>query len=199
MQVHVLNEKVLVLNKNYYVLCIVNVKAALRLVFGEKAVFMDENYTSYNVDEWCHSMSSLGKRVIRTPQKSFVVPEIIRLTEFDKIMNRPVNLTRQNIFIRDDFICQYCGDNKKLTVDHIIPKSRAKEHFMTMQQINAWENVITCCEPCNIKKDNKTPKEAGIKLMSEPTRPRHTIFGFDGKNIKDTWKPYVKGIIEDKG
>jgi 5-methylcytosine-specific restriction endonuclease McrA len=190
----VLNEKVLVLNKNFFVLCTISVKAAMRLVFGDKALIMDEFYNGYDAESWRDNMDEEGRKVIRTPKKAFVIPEVIRLTEFDKILSRPINLTRQNVFIRDDFICQYCGSqDKAMTIDHVIPKSRAADFDYTRQQINAWENVTTCCKKCNNKKDCKTPKEAGMKLLSIPRRPKYTVLGFEPKQIKPIWKAYLKG------
>ncbi len=118
------------------------------------------------------------------------------MTEFDQIINRPVNLTRQNVFIRDEFKCQYCGKTEKLTIDHVIPKSRAKDFSMSTKQINAWENVTTSCERCNNKKDNKTPKEARMVLANTPKRPGHTVLGFERQQIKEIWKPYLKGRMD---
>ena len=192
----VLSEKVLVLNKNFYVLCVVNAKSALRLVFGDKALIMDKEYMSYTADEWREVADPEGKTLIRTPTKAFVVPEVIRLVDFDQIINRPVNLTRQNVFIRDEFTCQYCNRSEKLTIDHIIPKSRAEEFNMTMKEINAWENITTCCEKCNNKKDNKTLTEIGWKLANKPYRPKTSSLSFERKHLKASWKVYLKGKIE---
>lgn len=187
----VLSEKVLVLNKNFFVLCAINVKAALRLVFSEKAVIMDDQFMSYTAEDWREYANPEGKQVIRTPSKSFVVPEVIRLTDFDQIISRPTSLTRQNIFIRDDYVCQYCGSTEKLTIDHVIPRSRALEFGMKSHEINSWENMTTCCEKCNNKKDNKTPKEANMKLTSKPIRPTYTVIGYEAKQVKDLWKLYL--------
>ena len=188
---HVLNEKVLVLNKNFFVLCVINVKAAMRLVFGDKAVIMDEHYNGYTAEEWRELADSSGKKVIRTPKKAFVLPEVIRLTEFDQIISRPINLTRQNIFIRDDFTCQYCGSTSDLTLDHVIPKSRADEFKMDKKQINSWENITTCCQSCNGTKDNKTPSEAGMILANKPIRPSYSVMGLDKKSRKESWTNYL--------
>lgn len=164
----------------------------MRLVFSEKAVIMDEVYNGYTASEWREQADPTGKRVIRTPNKAFVIPEVIRLTEFDKIISRPINLTRQNVFLRDDYTCQYCGVTSDLTLDHIIPKSRAKDFKMTTKDINAWENITTCCKTCNNVKDNKTPEEAGMPLNSKPIRPTYSVLGFDKKSYKDSWDNYLR-------
>jgi 5-methylcytosine-specific restriction endonuclease McrA len=187
----VLNEKVLVLNKNYYVLCSTTVKSALKLIFTDKAVVMNGEYQSYSLEEWKALQPSDTDQIIRTPNIVFVVPEVIRLTDFDQVINLPINLTKYNIFLRDDFTCQYCGDTDKLTIDHIIPRSRASEFKLHSKQINSWENMTTCCAKCNNKKSSQIPEEAQMTLLSKPTKPRQADLMFDRKSIKETWKRYL--------
>lgn len=163
----------------------------MRLVFSEKALIMDEYYMGYNAADWRENADPTNKRVIRTPSKAFVLPEVIRLVEFDQIISRPINLTRQNVFLRDDFKCQYCAKSTDLTLDHVIPKSRASDFKMSRKEINSWENITTCCKKCNNSKDNKTPEEAGMILNSKPTRPAYSIIGFDQKVIKPAWENYI--------
>jgi len=164
----------------------------MRLVFSEKAVIMDEYYNGFTASDWREAADPTNKRVIRTPNKAFVLPDVVRLLEFDKIISRPINLTRQNIFLRDGFKCQYCGITTDLTLDHIIPKSRASDFQMDKKAINSWENITTCCKSCNNSKDNKTPDEADMVLSSNPIRPSYSIGGLDVKIIKPAWKNYIK-------
>lgn len=187
----VLSEKVLVLNKNFFPLCVVNIKTAIRLIFAEKAEIMDDQYTSYTIESWQKQIDTTDKQVIRTPNQTYALPEVIKLTEFDQIISKPINLTRQNIFLRDDYECQYCGASSKLTIDHVIPKSRIKEFNLTKQQMNSWENMTTSCQKCNNKKDNKTPKEAGMKLTKKPKRPTHSLIGVQVKKPRPTWDVYL--------
>ena len=194
--VDVLNEKVLVLNRNFIVLCAVDAKTALKMIFSGKATIMDGQYVNYSIEEW-EKISPANKKVVRTPTKVFIVPEIIRLKEFDQVISKIANLTKQNVFIRDDFTCQYCGSSPKdLSIDHIIPKSRAREFNMTPEQINSWENMVACCLRCNAKKDNKTLKEVGMKLLQKPKRPNYSFLGIEKKLIKKSWEPFIQIVIK---
>jgi 5-methylcytosine-specific restriction endonuclease McrA len=187
----ILCEKVLVINKNYMPLCVVDMKMAMKLLFTHKAVMMNENYESFNVEQW-KKLSSTSKPCIRTPTQTFVAPEVVRLTSYDKVVNKPLCLTRQNIFLRDEYRCQYCGETTNLTLDHVIPRSRAKEFKLSKHEINAWENVVTCCASCNCKKDSKTPKEAQMTLFKKPVQPVNSFIGYEGKTLKEMWKVYVR-------
>lgn len=111
------------------------------------------------------------------------LPTIIRLVKYISAPYKKIVLSRENVFKRDNHTCAYCGTvGKRLTVDHIHPKSRGGA--------NSWENLITSCFGCNNKKDNRTPSEAGMKLLYKPFKPNY--FSFMCKNImKEDWKQYV--------
>jgi 5-methylcytosine-specific restriction endonuclease McrA len=99
-----------------------------------------------------------------------------------------VKFTRHNIFERDHNTCQYCGikfDRKDLNLDHVIPRDRGGE--------TSWENIVCSCVPCNSRKGNRTPPEAGLKLLHKPKRPKwrpmlHLQFS---KARDDSWKHFV--------
>ncbi len=109
-----------------------------------------------------------GKATVELPTKIQVypgvfLPSVIRLRTYKHIPIRLHVMTRRNILIRDGNVCQYCGEKFKsneLTLDHVIPKSRGGG--------KAWNNLVSCCGPCNRKKDNKTPQEAGMPLLHRP-------------------------------
>ena len=91
------------------------------------------------------------------------VPSVIRLLEYRRIPHQTRALSRKNILLRDRNTCQYCGvvlASSELTLDHVIPRSRAGE--------SAWENLVACCHPCNNRKGSRTPEEAGMKLARQP-------------------------------
>jgi 5-methylcytosine-specific restriction endonuclease McrA len=113
------------------------------------------------------------------------MPAVIRLHQYIHIPYRGVVLTRQNIFKRDEFKCQYCASVKDLTLDHVIPRSRGGK--------STWKNLITACKLCNAKKGNFTPQEAGMYLSQLPYKPSYIIFlrDFSGM-IRDEWKPYLE-------
>jgi 5-methylcytosine-specific restriction endonuclease McrA len=101
---------------------------------------------------------------IMTTVGNFIRPLIIRLLKYIKFRRkRDIKISRARIYQRDKYVCVYCGGNKKLTIDHVIPKSRGGE--------NSWENMVTCCFDCNSRKGNKTPKEANMTLRVKPYEP----------------------------
>ncbi len=103
---------------------------------------------------------------IRSVSRSFKLPMILRLNRqhYGKLQ---VPFNRLNIYWRDNYCCQYCNRVEaisKLTLDHVIPQSLGGK--------TTWDNIVTCCAPCNVKKGNKSLKEANIKLIKKPTRPK---------------------------
>ena len=93
-------------------------------------------------------------------------------------------LSRKNVLRRDRHRCQYCRSNDRLTIDHVIPKSRGGK--------DTWENLVAACVPCNNRKGSRTPEEAGMPLLRKPFRPSHVMFIRDyiGR-LDDKWKPYL--------
>lgn len=157
------------LNQSYEPLSICSVKKALILLLLAKAelVAIREGYA------------------IRSMNLIYPFPSVIRLQSYIRLPYNKVELSRKNILRRDSFRCQYCGTSATpLTIDHIVPKSRGGA--------DTWENLTTACIPCNNKKGNRTPDEAGFRLMSKPRKPNHIAFlkHFMGK-VDDPWKPYL--------
>lgn len=117
----------------------------------------------------------------------FHYPSVIVLNTY--VRKRPVIMspTRSNIYWRDLYRCQYCYDkfpHTKLTLDHVIPKSRGGE--------KTWENIVTCCEKCNQKKGSKTPDEASMKLFKTPTVPRFSVVRTKPHlKIPISWKKFI--------
>jgi len=100
---------------------------------------------------------------IVTTYKEYVRPLIIRLLRYISYRGNGIRVNRQRIFKRDDYQCGYCGSQRDLTIDHILPRSRGGK--------NTWTNLVTCCSKCNLKKGNKTPDEANMKLKKKPYEP----------------------------
>ncbi len=117
----------------------------------------------------------------------FHYPSVIVLNSY--IRTKPVHLspTRLNIYWRDLYRCQYCQEKfhqSKLTLDHVIPKSRGGE--------KTWENLVTCCQRCNQKKGNKTPHEASMRLFKVPTVPRFSVMRTKPHfKIPFGWKKFI--------
>ena len=119
-----------------------------------------------------------------------LLPSVIRLRQYRYIPTRVTVLTRKNVFMRDHYICQYCGekfDPRRLTLDHVIPRSQGGR--------NTFENLVSCCVPCNHKKADRTPEEANMKLINKP-RPLtiHTskyILRQIGLGEEVSWRKYL--------
>jgi 5-methylcytosine-specific restriction endonuclease McrA len=105
----------------------------------------------------------LSHQQIHSARSAQAVPSVIRLLEYRRIPHQTRALSRKNILMRDRYACQYCHrtlPSSELTLDHVIPRSRAGE--------TTWENLVTCCHPCNNRKGSRTPEEAGMKLARMP-------------------------------
>jgi len=159
---------VLVLNQDYRALSVCSVERATVLVMLHKAEMVE----------------SRTDRMLRTARARYPWPSVVRLKQYVRAPYRRVLLTRRNILRRDDHACQYCGSTDGLTLDHVHPKSRGGA--------DAWENLVAACVPCNNRKGNRTPEEAGMVLAKPPYRPSHVMYmrDFIG-HAEDAWKPYL--------
>lgn len=139
---------VLVLNQNYEPLNVCNEKRALVLVNRGKAEVLE------------HSRGH-----IRTPSHSYPRPSVIRLIYLIRRPRPKARLTRREIFLRDNYTCQYCGvRSKELTLDHVVPRHRGGKH--------TWENLVSACRTCNHRKGGKSVDEARMTLRRQPFQPR---------------------------
>jgi CRISPR/Cas system Type II protein with McrA/HNH and RuvC-like nuclease domain len=115
---------------------------------------------------------------------TYVRPLIIRLLNYVKFNRKSTKVNRHRIFKRDNHECVYCGSTKQLTLDHVIPKSRGGR--------NEWTNLVACCFKCNLKKGNKTPEEAKMKLKEKPYVP--SIMN-DNPTLNNAWLEYQKSFV----
>jgi 5-methylcytosine-specific restriction endonuclease McrA len=130
----------------------------------------------------------------------FLLPTALVLVEYVHIPYRRAAVTKKNVLKRDNYTCGYC--KKELThtsgtIDHIIPQSRWVEFKRKKQipckHVNGWKNVVASCRKCNVKKDNKTPEEAGMKLKTKPFVPSKDYLIFTTIDIKTakTWNRWL--------
>jgi len=173
-----LSSNVLVLNKHYAAVRVVSARRAMCLLFKEAAEIVsveDSTWETYDFDSW-REVSAYRARYEREHHEwincvrfELAVPRIIRLLFYDRLPRIEVKLTRRNIYARDRNRCQYCGKKfpmSELSLDHVVPRSRGGE--MT------WENIVCACVACNVKKGGRLPKEARMKLITEPVRPKRS-------------------------
>lgn len=132
------------------------------------------------------------EREVRSPTARLQLPSVIALKQYVKPSAHPA-FTRFNLFLRDRFQCQYCGSPKDLTFDHIVPRAYGGR--------TTWENVITACSPCNLKKGGRTPREAGMHIMQPAHRPTTWQLQDHGRSyppnhLHETWRDWLYWDIE---
>ena len=160
--------RALVLNASYEPLSVVPVRRAIVLVLRDRADVIETN----------------GK-VWHSEQLDFASPSVIRLRNFVKVpYARRVPLNRKTVFLRDEFACQYCTGSAE-NIDHVVPKSQGGMH--------TWENVVAACRPCNTRKGDRTPDEAGMPLRVRPTAPRRHGWILVGTGLAPdpSWDQYL--------
>ena len=125
--------------------------------------------------------------VVRSPTTTIRIPSVVVLREFVKPQKR-VAFTRFNLFLRDEFSCQYCGAKGDLTFDHVLPRSRGG--------ITSWENVVAACSPCNLRKGSRTLKQSGLMLRRPPRQPSAEEMQGHGRrfppnHLHKSWMDYL--------
>lgn len=156
------SSRCLVLNADYTPLAIINWKRAI--VWSIK-YDKDHKYGIQIIDFFKDDY------IIGSNYKKIPIPAVARMCNYKKISSFNVTFSRKNLFIRDNYTCQYCGlvkELNELTYDHVIPKSQWNYDHGTP---TSWTNVVTACIQCNWKKSNKTPTQAYMPLLSIPNKP----------------------------
>ena len=135
------------------------------------------------------------EQVVRSPSVEIELPSVISLHDYVKIDRQPA-FTRFNVFLRDAFTCQYCGDpfpSEALTFDHIVPRSRGGH--------TSWENVVTSCELCNLKKGNQSLEVANMRLYLLPLPPSNFQLQKNGRSfppnfLHESWRDFLYWDVE---
>jgi len=165
----VVNLPVLVLNQSCEPLNLCRARRAIILTLYGKAEVLE---------------NSRGE--IHSARQVFQIPSVIRLAYFIRRPYRERKLTKVEVFIRDQYTCQYCGtQTRELTLDHVIPRQRGGEHV--------WKNVVSACKVCNRRKGGRTPEEAGMSLLCSPCIPHHNGFyiPYHYLNSHNEWRKYI--------
>ena len=159
-------ETVLVLNYDYTPLNVTSLKRGFILVDKGKAEVLKKSETP-----------------IITAVGNFVRP--LKYISFRR--KRDIKISRGRIYQRDNYSCVYCGTHKKLTIDHVIPKSRGGG--------NSWENMVTCCFDCNSRKGNRTPQEANMHMKFKPYTP--SVFSeLVAGNAAKVWEEFKENMFD---
>lgn len=164
----------LALNASFEPLTMVPVRRALRLVIEGKAEIVEAE----------------ANDVVRSERLTLPKPAIIRLVKFVHVPRRfRRQVTNTFLFARDSYRCQYCAMTcgvDELTYDHVVPRSKGGK--------TTWENIVSACYVCNRKKANRTPAEAGMKLLSVPKRPTWmpaVQIRVSSRSVPEAWRDYV--------
>jgi 5-methylcytosine-specific restriction endonuclease McrA len=167
---------VLVLNYTYEPLHFTNAKRAITLLLSGKAESVESS-----------------PRVVRSPSRAYPLPAVIRLAAYiRKPFLERVAFNKKNILRRDGYTCQYCARRgEKLTVDHIVPRSRGGQ--------TTWTNVVAACLRCNLFKGNRTLVEARLRLIREPVHPQflfsvHLLRHPHASSFLDSWRKYLVAV-----
>lgn len=182
-----LSEEVLVLNKNWLAIRIRTVKQAILLASRGRACFIDAEYNVYSWKDWI-TLPCVEGEGISTTGGEVRIPLVIVLTVYGQIPQSAPRLTKKNIFIRDGNICQYTGkkvSTKDADIDHVIPSSRNGK--------NNWDNMVVCSKKVNRMKADRTPEEAGLKLIRKPRKPSGAnLMIAPDKEIPELWSKFMK-------
>ncbi|MBN8293811.1 HNH endonuclease [Rhodobacter sp. NTK016B] len=141
-----------------------------------KAVWMDRVTIAAEYEQTVHSQK-LEMRI----------PSVVVLKDFVKPRKR-VAFTRFNLFLRDEFTCQYCGSRHDLTFDHVVPRA--------MGGVTSWENVVAACAPCNLRKGSKSLRASGLRLARPARRPHAAELidkgrRFPPNHLHESWADYL--------
>jgi hypothetical protein len=176
----VLSRPVLVLNRVFQPVQLTTAKRAFVLLYGGAARALDEAGEEYDFDVW-RSLpvrdEDDGMAIIGGALR---VPRVLHLHRYDRTPRVTIRLTRRNLMFRDAHQCQYCGK-------HVLPRSRGG--------CDTWENLVTACRVCNLRKGWRTPEEANMRLQRRPFRPKWTmtaqILLHSAMKYRE-WEPFLK-------
>ncbi len=187
----------LVLNKHYMAIHVINVKRAFSLLCRDLAEVLhveEGKYLSYDFNSWLE-VSEFKREFepaehdwLQTVRFQVAVPRIVRLLFYDRLPRQQVKFNRRNLYARDGNRCQYCGKHfptSELSLDHVVPRSQGG--------LTTWENVVCACVRCNVRKGGRTPEQAHLHLIKPPRKPRRSPT-IDFKLSHDkyrSWKHFI--------
>ena len=163
-----MTQKALVLNLDYSPIAVCTVQRAFLLVYLKKAELLKSN-KSFSLN---------------TVSNSYPMPSVIKLGRYINVPYKGVVLTRENVFKRDGHKCQYCGTQKDLTLDHLIPKAKGGK--------TSWNNLVTACKKCNSVKGDYSLEEAGLRLDFQPFKPSYIMYlKHLSTKAYEEWRPFL--------
>lgn len=172
-----LDTPVLVLNRLWQAVNTCSAKRAFTLLYQGHAQVVStapgNEFVTHDFNSWRDfSSQNPDTEMVQTISMKIRIPRIIVLILFERLPKKEVKFTRHNVFERDSNTCQYCGhlfSRDSLNLDHVLPRDRGGQ--------TTWENIVCSCIPCNSRKGNRLPHEAGMALIRKPKRPK--------------WRPFI--------
>ena len=173
-------------------------------------LLLNADYRPHSLIPWQKAITMLVKGVAQLVEAyddwsvsaatvSFKVPAVLRLLKY-VVYRKEVTFSRANIYNRDKYTCMYCGKRagaghplsvRDLTFDHVVPRSRGGK--------TSWDNIVTCCESCNLKKDDRTPAEARMPLLENPKKPKRLSqieLVLSTRSVPEAWRDYLYWMQE---
>lgn len=195
-----LQANVLTLNRGFLAIHVVPLKRALCLLFKGMAEVVnveDGMFMSYDFDSW-RELSELKVELedmeahdewLVAVNFNLQVPRVIRLLKYDRVPKYQVKFNRRNVFLRDEYSCQYCGKKSsasQLSLDHVLPRSQGG--------ITSWDNIVTACLKCNERKGGRTPRQANMPLRIPPRKPKNNPLLTHQVQAKryECWKTFIR-------
>lgn len=177
---------------------VISLKKAIILLFkshnnGEPKAHVVETseldkYSTYTWDDWAKIQPEDNESFITASNGIIKVPKIIKLFKEDILPMKKIHFSRNAIFRRDKYLCQYCStqlNRSNCTLDHIIPRSKGG--------LTVFTNVCTCCFDCNLKKGNKSLQEAGMHLLHQPKKPSINVIYTDDL-MTESWGDFISSM-----
>jgi 5-methylcytosine-specific restriction endonuclease McrA len=169
-------------------------------------LFLDADWQPLRIEPWTRAITDLflGKvevikysrdRTIKCVTRELPMPAVVRVLRRFRRDRQAIRFSRVNIYTRDGFACQYCGDRmdtEDLTFDHVLPRSAGGR--------TTWENILACCVPCNHAKANRTPEQARMRLRRHPSKPRYlpvVTVHMDRRHVPEEWRPYWNVALDN--
>lgn len=184
---------VLVLNRNWQAVGVKTPAETFAMLMTDTATGLDirglDHMTPVRWKQWLELPIQDEDDFVQTVNAKIKIPKVIILSKFDKVPKKRPRFSQKNIWIRDNFTCQYTGKKLKPgegNVDHIVPKSRGGA--------TDWDNCVLACKKVNAKKADRTPEEVGLNLIKQPVPPKElpvTFYIRNRYNIKE-WNVFLK-------
>ncbi len=167
-----MHTKALLLTAWYFPIRIVHWQTAIKMVYEQSV----DVVVAYDEE-------------VRSPSVTWKMPAVLRLKKTFPRTKRRARFSRANVYLRDDYRCQYCGlqfEWSKLTFDHIVPRSKGGRRTFT--------NIVTACRPCNARKADLSCDEAGMFPLRVPMVPKALPISFPDvstESAPEEWSPFL--------